>query len=117
MCGSGLREQPQGLRQQCARPPPARGDKMRTRHFCSIAVLAAALSAGVALAQSTNGRISFEMPGESVRPAELTQGKAPAGALGEARHGYYYGQCYNYYRWLYDYYFGWQRHFVGTRCY
>lgn len=90
---------------------------MKTRQFVSLAMLAVALSAGVAIAQGTGGRISFEIPGEAVRPAELTQGKAPAGALGDVRHRYHYAQCYNYYRWFYDYYLGWQRHFVGTRCY
>jgi hypothetical protein len=89
---------------------------MRKQLAC-LAVLAVALTAGAAQAQGAREQISFEVRGEAVRPAELTQGQAPAGALGEARHGYYYRQCYNYYRWVYNRWYGWQRAYVGTRCY
>lgn len=85
--------------------------------LASLAVLAVALSAGAAQAQSAKGQFSFEVPGEAVKPAEMTQGQAPKGAIGDARHGYYYGNCYNYYRWYYDRWYGWQRYYVGTRCY
>jgi hypothetical protein len=87
------------------------------KQLASLAVLAVALAAGAAQAQTSppRGQISFEVAGEPVRPAELNQG-APKGALGEARHGYYYAQCYNYYRWYYDQWYGWQRFYVGTRC-
>jgi hypothetical protein len=89
---------------------------MRKQLAC-LAVLAVALTAGAAQAQSAKDQITFEVQGEAVRPAELSQGQAPTGALGQARHGYYYGNCFNYYRWYYNRYYGWQRHFVGTRCY
>jgi len=84
----------------------------------ALAVLAIACAAGVAQAQTApaRGQFSFEAPGEAVRPAEMTQG-APKGALAETRHGYYYSNCYNYYRWYYDRWYGWQRYYVGTRCY
>jgi hypothetical protein len=86
--------------------------------IASLAVLAIACAAGVAQAQTApaRGQFSFEAPGEAVRPAEMTQG-APKGALAETRHGYYYSNCYNYYRWYYDRWYGWQRYYVGTRCY
>jgi hypothetical protein len=85
--------------------------------LASLAVLGFALTAGAAQAQNAAGQLSFEAPGEAVRPAELTQGAAPNSALGQARHGYYYRQCYNYYRWYYNRWYGWQRYYVGTRCY
>ena len=88
------------------------------KQLASLAVLAVAFAAGAAQAQTApaRGQFSFEVPGEAVRPAELNQG-APKGALGQAYHGYYYAQCYNYYRWYYDRWYGWQRYYVGTRCY
>lgn len=89
---------------------------MRKQLAC-LAVLAVALTAGAAQAQSAKDRITFEVQGEAVRPAELSQGQAPAGALGQARHGYHYGNCFNYYRWYYNHWYGWQRYYVGTRCY
>ena len=88
---------------------------MRILPAC-IAVLAAALTVGAAQAQSARGQLSFEVPGEAVRPPELYQG-APKGALAQTWNGYYYSQCYNYYRWYYDRWYGWQRYYVGSRCY
>lgn len=85
--------------------------------FARLTVFSSALAAGAAEAQNAKGRISFEVQGESVRPAELSRGPAPNDALGQARNGYHYLQCCNYYRWFYDCYSGWQRYFVGTRCY
>ena len=88
------------------------------KQLASLAVLAIALAAGAAQAQTApaRGQITFEAPGDAVRPPEL-QAQKP-GAVGEARHyGYYYSNCYNYYRWYYDRWYGWQRYFVGTRCY
>ena len=85
--------------------------------FASLAVLAIALAAGAAQAQSAKGQFSFEAPGEAVKPAGMTQGQAPKGALGQTHHGYYYSSCYNYYRWYFDRWYGWRRYYVGTRCY
>jgi hypothetical protein len=91
---------------------------MRKELASAAAALAIVFGAGAALADHPgHGQLSFEAPGETVRPAELTQGARPQGALGQARHGYYYRQCYNYYRWQYNHYYGWQRYYVGTRCY
>ena len=84
--------------------------------FARRPVFAAPFAAGAAEAQNAKGRISFEVQGESARPAELSRGPGPNDALGQARNGYYYHQGYNYFRWFYDYYSGWQRYFVGTRC-
>jgi len=65
-----------------------------------------------------HGQLTFEIPGEAVRPADLTKTNKPDSALGQAHHwGYRYSNCYNYYRWYYNGYYGWQRVFVGTRCY
>jgi hypothetical protein len=85
------------------------------KQLAGLAVLAIALAAGAAHAQG-KGQLSFEIPGEATRPAELTQTQK-LGALGQAHHGYYYSSCYNYYRWYYDRWYGWQRYYVGTRCY
>ncbi len=90
------------------------------KQLASLAVLAVAaacgIAAGAAQAQSAKGQFSFEVRGEAVRPAELSQG-APKGALAQTWHGYHYGNCYNYFRWYYDRWYGWQRYYVGTRCY
>jgi hypothetical protein len=87
------------------------------KQFASLAVLAIAFAAGAAEAQ-TRGTIAFELQGEAVRPADLTQTQKPDSALGQTHHwGYNYNQCYNYYRWVYNAYYGWQRYYVGTRCY
>ena len=86
------------------------------KQLASLAVLAIALAAGAAQAQTIRGQFSFEAVGEPVRPAELPQGQKPK-AIGDAYHGYYSSNCYNYYRWYYDRWYGWQRYFVGTRCY
>ena len=88
------------------------------KQLASLAVLAVALAAGAARAQTApaHSQFSFEAPGEAVRPAELTQG-APKGALAQTHHGYIYTQCYNYYRWYFDRFYGWQKYYVGTRCY
>lgn len=85
--------------------------------LASLAVLGIAVACGAAQAQSAKAQLSFEVQGEAVRPAELSQGQAPNSVLGQARHGYYYRQCYNYYRWNYNHWYGWQRQYVGTRCY
>ena len=85
--------------------------------LAGFAMLAVAAACGAAQAQSAKDPLSFEVRGEAVRPAELSQGQAPNNALGQARHGYYYRQCYNYYRWYYNRWYGWQRYYVGTRCY
>jgi hypothetical protein len=88
------------------------------KQLASFAVLAVALAGGAAHAQSAKGQLSFEVPGEAVKPAELTQTQKPNSALGQAHHyGYGYSSCYNYYRWYYDRWYGWQRYYVGTRCY
>jgi opacity protein-like surface antigen len=93
-------------------------DKAMKKHLASLAVLAIAVAAGSAAAQTTppRGQFAFEVPGESVRPAELAQQK-PNSVLGQAYHGYGYSSCYNYYRWYYDRWYGWQRYYIGTRCY
>ena len=83
--------------------------------LASLAVLAVAVACGAAEAETAKGQISFEIPGEATRPAELNQG-TPKGALAQTHHGYYYSQCFNYYRWYYDRWYGWQRYYVGTRC-
>jgi len=86
------------------------------KQLAGLAVLAVALAAAGAHAQG-KGQIAFEAPGEAVKPAELAQSQKP-GALGQAHHyGYGYSSCYNYYRWYYDRWYGWQRYYVGTRCY
>jgi len=82
-----------------------------------LATIAAALTfvfAGAAHAQSDANRaqIAFEVRGEAVKPAGLTQAQNPALAP-----TYYYRNCYNYYRWYFNRYYGWQRYYVGTRCY
>lgn len=90
------------------------------KQLATLAVLAVAFAAGAAQAQTApiRGQFSFEVPGEAVRPAELTQTQKPGSALGQAHHlGYYYTNCYNYYRWYYDRWYGWQRYYVGSRCY
>jgi hypothetical protein len=87
------------------------------KQLASLAVLAVAVACvGTAGAQTIRGQFSFEAVGEPVRPAELPKGQAPK-AVGDAYHPYYYNNCYNYYRWYYDRWYGWQRYFVGTRCY
>lgn len=85
----------------------------------SLATLAAALTvafAGAAHAQSDAYRapLAFEIPGEAVKPAGMTQVDKANPAIAPT---YHYRNCYNYYRWYYNYYYGWQRYFVGTRCY
>lgn len=93
---------------------------MRKEFATLAAVLVVALGAGGAQAQTAPNRaqLAFEVQGEAVRPAELTQSQKPDSVLGQAHHfGYYYRQCYNYYRWIYNYYYGWQRYYVGSRCY
>ena len=85
----------------------------------SFATLAAALAvacAGVAHAQSDAYRapLAFEIPGEAVKPAGMTQVDKANPAIAPT---YHYRNCYNYYRWYYNYYYGWQRYYVGTRCY
>jgi hypothetical protein len=88
------------------------------KQLASLAVLAVALAVGAAQAQTIRGQFSFEVAGESVKPAELAPAQQPNKALGQAHHfGYGYSNCTNYYRWYYDRWYGWQRYFVGTRCY
>lgn len=75
------------------------------------------LAAAAAQAEGARARLSFEVRGEAVRPPELSQAPPPNGTLGRAQHGYRYRNCYDYYRWSYDPWLGWQRYYVGTRCY
>ena len=78
-----------------------------------LATLAAVLALGVTGAAHAQS-LAFEIPGEAVKPTGMTQTQNPNATIAPT---YHYRNCFNYYRWYYNRYYGWQRYFVGTRCY